>query len=258
MSDLGARDVLRAIVSRGERSSDSAEVQHAFAAAEILWTTGERAQGLCRDCGRSWTGVRCRCTAVARSAPTGDGRPIPPAAPGASWQNRLAAADSVELRLRSASPFRVAIPRVTRASIAWAAQLFTDPRIERGGGLIGKEDENGIALVDHTEDGDGDVGTFRHNFESAERRARELGHKVVGTFHTHDDGEGGAHPTPSDPADLRILASTLLVYGLDRTVGLVLTPDRDRGWDRPVFNAYVAHVEGARTIVEPAAIEEVD
>jgi hypothetical protein len=256
MNGFTDRDVLQAAVRRGERSADPGEVREAFTAAEILWTSGVRSQGICRTCRRSWIGVQCRCVYEKSSDADGRGAAAPASDPRASWGERLAAADNVQLRsIRFPSPFRILMRSAKRRSMAFAARLFTDPQVERGGVLIGSEDPDGITLIDHTDDMRGMLHRGELEFGPAERRARELRARIVGTWHTHD-GVDAADAQPSRPTDLRSLAGVILAYGLERGAALVLTRDRERGWERPVFNSYIARVDDARTVVEPAAIGE--
>ena len=174
-----------------------------------------------------------------------------------AWRDALAAADNVQLGIEP-SPFRVAIPAVLRGSMAFRA-AYSDPRFERGGILLGWVDEEGVTIVDVTEDLRGEPSNGVLDFESAARRARELGAGVVvlGYWHTH------SNPLEVLPSkqDRRNLANRLLVDGLERSVGFVVTPrrgepDSSGPWFRPVFSAYIARRDGVRTIVEPAAVGE--
>ena len=157
---------------------------------------------------------------------------------------------------------RVSIGSLAYSTIAYEALASEDGR-ETGGLLLGARTFSWQALriVDAT--GPGPNATrarteflpdAAHDLDVEQRYLRVLGGEGarLGHWHTHSAGSG----TPS-PADLQAWHTWCEMLDDARSVGVIVTPDRDRGWHRPHLDGWVLQRrdDGLCSICRPVALE---
>lgn len=147
-------------------------------------------------------------------------------------------------------------PHVVRLSAALHASLREsgaqwDGR-EVGGWLFGAREGGGIRLSDLSTPRAYDKRSqnwVELDVDHAEAIAGQLhpSQRTVGEYHSH---QRSALPSPED---VELYARRLERWGLDRYVGVILTPDRYRVRSA---SAFIARRTDSRIVVEPADIEE--
>ena len=152
-----------------------------------------------------------------------------------------------------------ALPRITRVDVSPSAVHGRPGAAERPA----RTTTGGVALriVDATGPGPNATRTrteflpdAAHDLDVERRYLRVLGGEGarLGHWHTHSAGSG----TPS-PADLQAWHTWCEMLDDARSVGVIVTPDRDRGWHRPHLDGWVLQRrdDGLCSICRPVALE---
>jgi proteasome lid subunit RPN8/RPN11 len=175
--------------------------------------------------------------------------------------------EAVEIRTHSAEPetFRVTLsPQVKRdilEEVGSVRRSFGGEPREAAGYLFSAQRVRGdwchLTVGLATTAGDSRHGLYSVAFGAEPLDVQrsfppELAHmELAGDFHSHSVA---GSTIPSD-ADARAWAGSMDRAGLDRYIGVIVSPSESLGWMKPVISAWSVRREESRPVCEPARLE---
>jgi hypothetical protein len=172
-----------------------------------------------------------------------------------------------ELRADAKPTLTVKLSSFGRRSIdqelSYSRDLLEDYDAETGGYLFGSRD-GGTWLLSATRLGSSGrrkPQAVQLGYDEAERmahdiRSSESDHRFLGRWHTHPY-VNNSQPSTNDRANALAGLAWRDLNPASFAVDLILTPDRERGWSRPHFHAWVTRRNQCGTAVtEPATLND--